>query len=509
MTTIPNNSKILVIGGTDPSGAGLQTDWKIIHALKCSAKSIVTAVTAQNHLGVQNMGVLSTEQISAQFESIKQDTFSAIKIGMLGNAEIIEVLINYLHSFSENYKPIVILDPVLIASSGGKLLEPAAYSILLNSLLPFVDLLTPNIQELTLLTQTSIETEEQASLAVKSLNKFGVKSVLVKGGHWQDKQHSNDLFFSENTDGSLDGKIHGKLVGKRWKNRQNVRGTGCALATAIAVFSAQGYCLTDAIVIAKSLVSRGIRKAKKLGESLQLNIAVKEPRFKSRDLPRLFIKAGKENNNKDENNQNRLPSCGTKKLGIYPVVDSFEWIQKLVPLGIKTIQLRIKDKAETEVEAEIKATIDYCKEHQIRLFINDYWRLAIKHQAYGIHLGQEDIETADLDAIAQSGCRLGLSTHSYTEVARAHAIKPSYLALGPIFATSSKIMPWIPQGVDAVSHWVKLLGDEYPLVAIGGIDHQRAEALKKTGVGSVAMISSITQAKDYKKATLDLIKLWE
>ena len=98
--------------------------------------------------------------------------------------------------------------------------------------------------------------------------------------------------------------------------------------------------------------------------------------------------------------------------------------------------------------------------------------------------------------------------HGAVEVARALQINPSYLALGPIFATTSKIMPWIPQGVPAVKNWVGLLNKDYPLVAIGGINFVRAEALKLTGIGSIAMISEITKADDYKKATEDLLRLW-
>lgn len=201
-------------------------------------------------------------------------------------------------------------------------------------------------------------------------------------------------------------------------------------------------------------------------------------------------------------------SCETKKLGIYPVVDSLAWIKKLVPLGVETIQLRIKDKQDADVEEIIVDAINFCKDYPVRLFINDYWRVAVKHKAYGIHLGQEDLSDTNLQAIIDAGCRLGVSTHSYQEVSRATSIKPSYIALGPIFATTSKDMPWIPQGVAAVTKWVDMLGDDYPLVAIGGINFERAQALKETGVGSVAMISAITESDDYEKATKELLALW-
>jgi hydroxymethylpyrimidine kinase/phosphomethylpyrimidine kinase/thiamine-phosphate diphosphorylase len=275
------------------------------------------------------------------------------------------------------------------------------------------------------------------------------------------------------------------------------------LATAIASYLTLGYSLIDAVVRAKALVSQGIKHAILDEPKVHRFHFTKEASGSNFDLdhlPQLQL-------NQEEHYPKFTP-CDTQSLGIYPVIDSIEWLKKLVLIGIKTIQLRIKDKQENEVKADIIEAIRFCRKHNVRLFINDYWQLAIKHKAYGIHLGQEDIATADLTAIANAGCRLGISTHSYAEVARTITIKPSYIALGPIFETSSKVMPWIPQGVDAVAQWVKLLSKEYPLVAIGGISFERAKALKKTGVGSVAMISAITEAPDYKKATLALLELW-
>ena len=152
----------------------------------------------------------------------------------------------------------------------------------------------------------------------------------------------------------------------------------------------------------------------------------------------------------------------------------------------------------------IREAATYCRTQQVRLFVNDHWQLALQHQAYGVHLGQEDLNrlsVADLQTLAAGGCRLGVSTHSPAEMARALALEPSYLAIGPVFATTSKYMPWIPQGLDGVKHWVRLLGEHYPLVAIGGIDHERARHLFAAGVGSVAMISAITQAADYRAST--------
>ena len=142
------------------------------------------------------------------------------------------------------------------------------------------------------------------------------------------------------------------------------------------------------------------------------------------------------------------------------------------------------------------------------MFINDYWQEAIDEEAYGVHLGQEDLETADLDAIRDAGLRLGLSTHGYAEMAYADRFCPSYIAMGAVFATTLKKMPTSPQGLGRLYQYAKLLS-HYPLVAIGGIDQDSIHAAAKSGVGSVAVVRAITQAKDPKAAVKHLQELMQ
>lgn len=194
-------------------------------------------------------------------------------------------------------------------------------------------------------------------------------------------------------------------------------------------------------------------------------------------------------------------------LGLYPVVDSVEWIARLLDAGVKTLQLRVKDLPDEQVEPAIIQAITLGRQHNARLFINDYWRLAVKHQAYGVHLGQEDLDTADLAAIQAAGLRLGLSTHDDAELARAVAAKPSYIALGHIFPTQTKEMPSAPQGLEELTRHIKQLDGTFPTVAIGGISIERAPAVLATGVGSIAVVSAITQADDWRKATAELLAL--
>lgn len=194
------------------------------------------------------------------------------------------------------------------------------------------------------------------------------------------------------------------------------------------------------------------------------------------------------------------------RLGLYPVVDSLVWIERLLAAGVHTLQLRIKDKRDEEVEADVVAAIALGRHYSARLFINDYWRLAIKHNGYGVHLGQEDLDTTDLQAIRAAGLRLGVSTHDDMEIDVALAARPSYIALGHVFPTQTKQMPSAPQGLEQLARHIERLAD-YPTVAIGGISLQRAPAVLETGVGSIAVVSAITGAEDWRTATQRLLKI--
>ncbi len=173
----------------------------------------------------------------------------------------------------------------------------------------------------------------------------------------------------------------------------------------------------------------------------------------------------------------------------YPVVPDILWLTRLVPLGVKTIQLRIKDEPLDDVKRQIKQAIAICGRHDCTLIINDYWREAIELGATFIHLGQEDLAKADLDEISRSGLKLGLSTHSHEELDIALAAKPDYVALGPVWETSLKKMKWQPQGLERLQEWAKQ--SPVPVVAIGGITLERAQKTFATGAASIAVVTDV------------------
>lgn len=179
----------------------------------------------------------------------------------------------------------------------------------------------------------------------------------------------------------------------------------------------------------------------------------------------------------------------------YPIFDSTQWLERLLPLGIKLVQLRIKDADESHIRNEIKKAQTLCRAHDCVLVINDYWQIAIELGCDWVHLGQEDLDTADIKAIRQANIKLGFSTHDEEELKRALALSPDYVALGPVYPTILKKMKWHQQGLDRVTEWKKIVG-ETPLVAIGGMTPERAVGAFDAGADIVSAVTDITLNED-------------
>jgi thiamine-phosphate pyrophosphorylase len=178
----------------------------------------------------------------------------------------------------------------------------------------------------------------------------------------------------------------------------------------------------------------------------------------------------------------------------YPILPDTEWLARLLPLGLKLVQLRIKEKPRDVVSAEIEKAIGLCAAHRCQLVVNDYWREAIDKGADFVHLGQEDLAEADLAAIRAAGLKIGVSTHSHAELDAALAAGAGYVALGPIYETKLKAMKWAPQGLSRLAEWRARIG--CPLVAIGGITSGRAASVLSAGADSAAVVTDIVTSED-------------
>lgn len=179
----------------------------------------------------------------------------------------------------------------------------------------------------------------------------------------------------------------------------------------------------------------------------------------------------------------------------YPILDSAEWIARLVPLGVRTVQLRIKGRPEEDLRGDIRRSLAICRRHGCQLIVNDHWALAIDEGCDFVHLGQEDLAQADRAAIRRAGLRLGISTHDAAELDVALSAGSDYVALGPIWPTILKTMKWAPQGVERLREWRARIGT-MPLVAIGGITPDRLPAVFANGATSAAVVTDIVRAAD-------------
>lgn len=476
------------IAASDSSaGAGIQADLATFSQFRVHGCTIITKITAQNTCGISSTYSLPSSVVQAQLQTLASDLApKAIKISVLGD----EAQLNFLVDFLANYAGHTVYDPVLASSSSNTpLTEMNLTSLITHKLLPLLTLITPNIQEAETLTNTKIKNADDILLAGQILLEYGVKNVLIKGGHFAS-EYASDLFINK--------QQFFWLNSKRQDIDIPVHGTGCHLSTVIAANLALEQNLSDAIIIGKRYINSAIRNAYlPYPKAIQYYIANFDFDWSYRDMPTL--------SSSPVLSSERFPACNN--IGLYPVVDSSNWISQLAATGITTIQLRIKNADIKTLEDEIISSIQIARQYKIKLFINDYWQLAIKHKAYGVHLGQEDLVGIDVSDIRAAGLRLGISSHSYFELAIALNYHPTYIALGPIYPTSSKIMPWSAQGLERLAEWIKIVEPNCPLVAIGGINLDNIEDVLRAGARNIALISGITAASNPSATTLELLRI--
>ncbi|CAM2067364.1 thiamine phosphate synthase [Sulfidibacter corallicola] len=486
--SLPSLPVCWTIAGSDSGGgAGIQADLKTFFALGVHGCSVITALTAQNTRGVAAVALTEPSMLDYQWQALVEDLpAAAIKLGMLGDAAVIRAVAERLNQTDA----FVVLDPVMVATSGSSLMAPEARSVMVETLFPRADLITPNLPEAEALLGRRLRTPAQVEHAAVQLRALGARAVLIKGGHG-DAPFSQDHF--------SDGTASFWLTGPRIET-PHTHGSGCTLSAAIAAAVALGYELADALVIGKAFITAAIRDARPQGSGPGPVLQGAWPEREA-DLPWMTSDA--------ESGRNRLrfPDCGPRQLGFYPIVDRVAWMKRLLPLGVSTIQLRIKDLTGAALENEIHRAVELSKHYNCRLFVNDYWELALRFDAYGVHLGQEDLPHADLARLCKAGLRLGVSTHCYYEVARALAVHPSYMAIGPVFSTQTKVMRFAPQGLAALARWRRSLG--FPLVAIGGIKLNHVDRVLAAGADSIAVITAITEAEDPEGAARQWLQCFE
>lgn len=477
---------VLFVGGWEPVGvAGLAVDVSVAASLGVRALGAITAVTAQGP-GVHAIDPTRDDLFGYQLDRTSRAPIAAVKVGALGAARHVRRLTRWL----EGRELPVIYDPVLRASTGGELIVEADLAAL-RALLPRVDLVTPNLDEaerLCGLSRGALVDDEAIEDAARRLLELGARAALVKGGH-RGGGFSQDFFLSRSGERAW-------LSGPR---RQDARGTGCALASAIACALAWGPPrvpgLLDAIVVGRAYLARGLRGAVALDPDDEATRALAHGAWPvdAEDLPWIT----------DAAEEGRRPlAAPAETMGFYPIVSRAAQIAPLVRAGVETMQLRVKDLAGAALRAELAAGVDAARGR--RLYVNDHLELAIELRAHGVHLGQEDLRAVGHAGVARAiaaGLRVGLSTHAYAELARARAVGPSYVALGPIYPTTLKAMRFAPQGPARLGEWRRLCAA--PLVAIGGVTLGRVPEL--SAADGVSVVSDLVVGGDVEARARDYL----
>ncbi|PMJ90639.1 bifunctional hydroxymethylpyrimidine kinase/phosphomethylpyrimidine kinase [Vibrio sp. 10N.261.55.A7] len=246
---------VLTIAGSDSGGgAGIQADIKAMSATGSYACSVITAITSQNTQGVSAIFPIPLDHVASQLDAVFTDlNIVAVKIGMLADSEIIKVVAEKIKQYQPKH---LVIDPVMVATSGDLLLEQSAISTLKQTLIPLADIITPNLPEGAALTGKKVpESEAEMQDMIEDLRSLGAKSVLLKGGHLEQDENSNDLLILEQSSTLFSAK--------RFPTK-NTHGTGCTLSSAITSFLAQGNDLTQAVNLGKQYITQAITHADEL-----------------------------------------------------------------------------------------------------------------------------------------------------------------------------------------------------------------------------------------------------
>ena len=491
LSSPPQPPIVWSIAGTDSGGgAGLSADQRAADALRVHLCPVVAAVTAQNSVCVTRVQPVGLECLQAQLETLAEDMPpQAIKTGLLGNAEQVACVAEWVDRLRAKGPLALVVDPVLGASTGAAFANADTLRAYRELLLPRATLITPNQAEAAqLLGLLGPLTDVPA--AAEALRHLGCESVCITGGDVAPLGEAPCEPLA--LDWIATPHASGWLAHTRLPTPHN-HGTGCTFASAAAGALARGFVCADALVLAKMATWHALLNAQAAGQGPGPVRAQADFIHDPAALPRLSWGPAPV--------FPRVPSPSSqplRPLGLYAVVDSADRLQQVLDAGIRTVQLRLKTPEQptadwpNQLRQAIARCIACARQVDAELFINDHAELALELGAPGIHLGQEDLLALSDEArrrVAQ-GAALGISSHSLWELCRASTLQPRYIACGPVWPTTTKAMPWLPQGLDNLSWWSAMA--PRPVVAIGGIlAAEQVLAAARSGADGVCVVRGL------------------
>ncbi|WP_169303740.1 bifunctional hydroxymethylpyrimidine kinase/phosphomethylpyrimidine kinase [Syntrophothermus lipocalidus] len=476
--------KVLTIAGSDSGGgAGIQADLKTFAALGVYGTSVITAVTAQNTLGVQGVGGIDPALVEQQMDSVFLDIkVEAAKTGMLYDEGIIRAVARKL---GEHRVRNVVVDPVMVSTTGHRLLLPEAERAMRELMMPAADFVTPNPDEASVLWGASIRKEADLHQAARAIRDMGARFVIITGV--KRGERCLDLAF--------DGREFRELEGP-YIPTPNTHGTGCTYSAALASFLAYGMEPWEAAQAAKDFVTTGLRYSYSPGKgsgpvnhSALYYPGTVADRAVARLRSLVFANWRKRPEPGREPVLNLIigsPWCSGQ--------DYAELAEKAIRMGTRVIQLREKEKDSREmIEVGLRVARS-CREHGAIFIVNDRADVAVAVGADGVHLGQTDIPPEVARAMMGPGKIVGVSVSTVEEARAAIAAGADYLGLGPVFATASKQDAAPPCGLETVRQVASF--SPVPVIAIGGITPENAREVLNAGAAGVAVISAVWDSPD-------------
>ncbi|PSS02878.1 Hydroxymethylpyrimidine kinase [Actinidia chinensis var. chinensis] len=494
MKTSDDNSKlriphVLTVAGSDSgAGAGIQADLKACAARGVYCSTVITAVTAQNTVGVQGVDIVPEDFVAEQLKSVLSDMHvDVVKTGMLPSVGIVKVILQSLKQFPVRA---LVVDPVMVSTSGDVLAGPSILGGFREVLLPMADIVTPNLKEASaLLGGVQLETVNDMRSAAKSIHDMGPRNVLVKGGDLAASLDAVDIFF--------DGENFYELRSSRIETR-NTHGTGCTLASCIAAELAKGSSMLSAVKVAKRYVETALDYSKDIaiGNGLQGPF---DHLFKLKH---------------NIHNSWRPQAFDPSDLFLYAVTDSRmnkKWdrsitdaVKAAIEGGATIVQLREKDAETRDFLEAAKACVEICRSHGIPLLINDRIDVALACDADGVHVGQSDMPANVARTLLGPEKIIGVSCKTPEQAHQAWVDGADYIGCGGVYPTNTKennITVGL-EGLKAVS-----LSSKLPVVAIGGIGVSNARSVMELGVPTLKGVAVVSALFDRELVLTETRKL--
>ncbi|XP_057811220.1 thiamine biosynthetic bifunctional enzyme TH1, chloroplastic [Salvia miltiorrhiza] len=483
---------VLTVAGSDSgAGAGIQADLKACAARGVYCSTVITAVTAQNTAGVQGVNVIPEDFVGKQLRSVLSDMHpDVVKTGMLPSPGIVKVLCQSLKEFQVRA---LVVDPVMVSTSGDVLAGPSVLDTLREELLPLADIVTPNLREASaLLGGVALETVADMHFAAKKIYDLGCRNVLVKGGDLPNCSDAVDVLF--------DGKQLFEFRAARIRT-SNTHGTGCTLASAIAAELARGSPLFSAIKIAKLYVESALDYSKDIliGEGHQGpfdHLLKLKNNTLNQCVPRPFD-----------------PSS----LLLYAVTDSRmnkKWgrsisdaVQAAIEGGATIVQLREKDAGTGDFLEAARACVEICHSHGVPLLINDRIDIALACDADGVHIGQSDMPARVARMLLGPDKIIGVSCKTPAQAEKAWVDGADYIGCGGVYPTNTK-QNNITVGLDGLK--TVCLSSKLPVVGIGGIGISNVKSVMGLGVPNlkgVAVVSALFDRESVTSETQGLLSV--